>query len=809
MVLRRKAAVFKPPEPTDSISIITRPAIITPTTPTPIPTPTQVRRVAKAQVVGRPRITPTVRPPERVEVRPSRIVQKPTGELVEFFPQIPREFIGAPRPTPKEGQVLLVTPETFRREVTKEVTPEGIRTVTTTREPFTLFSFAEAARPPTPEQIEIQRRRELLGTVTTPRDIGAFGGFAGLIFTRPEARAVAFEEFGAGFASPFVELGETVQDISRLEFEGRVREQPTFLSDLISVGGAQIEGFFGGDEPTPDETFEALLQRQEAKTPQRVTGEILGEAALTIGTLGVGKAIQVGIKTIPTGIRTISQIFKGFGKTGLPKFNLKAVQGATKTKTESVLKKELGSFNKKVNTIDKKIGKLDKDELKVNRSRFLSASQKKKKLDAIKKKRKKLDQEEKELRQEADKFTGLVRQSAIAKAPAERIPEAFARIPKQAILTQEDLVRFKLGGRVVKKVPRETKFTQAELRLGKGIGKFLDDTGKGFGSFTGKFFGGGATRAGGLGFREIRTRGGMVLLQKSPQIQKIRLGTPQLKQISKQVTKQEQRLKLNQLSKQQLKQAKKVLTKQKAKLKQAQKTIKKRKLKRQSADVGFEQVFRFPRGAVRPRPKFDPPPHGLITIFEIGQRKLQRQKFAFAFSPFTPVTTKQTLIPFQRAVQKQKLDVGFLPAIRTTPKTKDALDIATTPITTTKTTRTDVPFGRTTRARAGIIFPFLPFGSRRRKDKKERTSKLGARLFDIADEPFGEVEVGLGFFIEQKRPSETIAEAIGTADISFGEPITRQERQARERLGVNRSKRGRRSRNNNFTEGIDLGSFFG
>ncbi len=783
MVLRRKAAVFKPPEPIDSISVITRPAIVTPTPtpiPTPTPTPTQVRRVAKAERITRP-----IRPPERVEVRPSRIVQKPTGELVEFFPQIPREFIGAPRPTPKEGQVLLVTPETFRREVRKEVTPEGIRTVTTTREPFTLFSFAEAA--PTPEQIEIKRRRELLGTVTAPRDIGAFGGLTGIIFTRPEARGVALEEFGAGFASPFVELGETVQDISRLEFEGRVREQPTFLSDLISVGGSQIEGFFGGDEPTPDETFEALLQRQEAKTPQRVTGEILGEAALTIGTLGVGKAIQVGIKTIPTGIRTISQIFKGFGKTGLPKFNLKAVQGATKTKTESVLKKELGSFNKKVNTIDKKIGKLDKDELKVNRSRFLSASQKKKKLNAIKKKRKKLCQEESELRQEATKFTGLVRESAIAKAPAERIPSAFARIPTKA--------------------PRETKFTQTESRLGKGIGKFLDDTGKGFGSFTGKFFGGGATRAGGLGFREIRTRGGMVLLQKSPQIQKIRLGTTQLKQITKQVTKQEQRLKLNQLSKQQLKQPKKVIAKQKAKLKQAQKTIKKRKLKGQSTDVGFEQVFRFPRGAVRPRPKFAPPAVGLISIFDVGQLQPQRQKFEFAFSPFTPVTTKQTLIPFQKQVTPQKLDVGFLPAIRTTPKTKDALDIATTPITTT--TQRQVPFGRTTRARAGIIFPFLPFGSRRRKDKKERTSKLGARLFDIADEPFGEVEVGLGFFIEQKRPSETIAEAIGTADISFGEPITRQERQARERLGVNRSKKGRRSRNNNFTEGIDLGSFFG
>jgi len=82
---------------------------------------------------------------------------------------------------------------------------------------------------------------------------------------------------------------------------------------------------------------------------------------------------------------------------------------------------------------------------------------------------------------------------------------------------------------------------------------------------------------------------------------------------------------------------------------------------------------------------------------------------------------------------------------------------------------------------AGLLFPFGD--ERRKRIRKGRKSKLGRRLFDIAEEPFGEVAVGLGFFIEQKG-SETIEEAIGTdADFTF-DPITRQERQARARLGL-------------------------
>lgn len=101
-----------------------------------------------------------------------------------------------------------------------------------------------------------------------------------------------------------------------------------------------------------------------------------------------------------------------------------------------------------------------------------------------------------------------------------------------------------------------------------------------------------------------------------------------------------------------------------------------------------------------------------------------------------------------------------------------------------------------TRIRPSGFFPFLPpFGEpRKRKKGKKRKSRLGGRLFDVATEPFGEVEVGLGFFIEQATPEQTIAEAIGTSDIF--EPITRQERQARQRLGRT-GKRRRKSRNQN------------
>ncbi len=91
---------------------------------------------------------------------------------------------------------------------------------------------------------------------------------------------------------------------------------------------------------------------------------------------------------------------------------------------------------------------------------------------------------------------------------------------------------------------------------------------------------------------------------------------------------------------------------------------------------------------------------------------------------------------------------------------------------------------------AGLLFPFGE--ERRRRIGKRRKSKLGRRLFDVAEEPFGEVAVGLGFFIEQKG-SETIEQAIGTdSDFSF-DPITRQERQARARLGLN-NKRRRKSK---------------
>jgi len=104
----------------------------------------------------------------------------------------------------------------------------------------------------------------------------------------------------------------------------------------------------------------------------------------------------------------------------------------------------------------------------------------------------------------------------------------------------------------------------------------------------------------------------------------------------------------------------------------------------------------------------------------------------------------------------------------------------------------------------GLAFPFGdPRNQRRKRVGKKRGSKLGGRLFDIADEPFGEVAVGLGFFVETERGETSIEEALGVQP-DF-EPITRQEKQARKRLGLDNKKRRRSS---NFAEGFDFQNFF-
>ena len=770
------------------------------------PTPERVRRddiqlATFPDVVGQSARAFLGVPPERIAVRPSRVVER-AGVRREVFPQVPAGRRFAP-PRPERDQVVLFTPESFREDITRVTTPEGIATTTRTTLPFTLLSFQDAPPSQTAEQKEIQRRRELLGTVTTPRDIGAFAGLAGIIATRPEARITALEEFGAGFASPFVELGETAVDISRGQFEGRVREQPTFLSDLISVGGAQIGGFFGADI-APSETFEAFSVRQAGKTPQRATGELLGEVALTIGTLGIGKAIQVGAKAIPTGIRTVTSIFKVSGKTGIPKFNLSAVKLPVKGKTPSALKKELGTFNKKVDNIDKKFGKLDQQELKINKSRFLTASQKKNRINKIKKKRKKLSSEEKELRRMATDFTGIVKKSAVARAPAERVTGVSVRTPR---LTPEG----------VGLAPRATRFRTTVFGLGRGTGRSnIDDA---FSSFTG-FGKRPPTRPRApprppAGIPSIG-RGGQVTIQVAKVVQKIRNGrvtSSKLKQVSTAITKQQKQL-LKQPKTTQVLRQQKQLTKQKTRLKQAQKTIKKRKKKGLSQDVSFEQVFRFParlkpRLALRTGLAVTPrlatrQGLALIPFQTVRPRLAQRQDIGFL--PFAPSRTRQVFEPAVRPIQRQQDDfAAIFRGITRQPDPTARLDVVTTPVTTTTTRTTPRPI--TTTRRAGLILPFI-FGERerRRRERTGRRSRLGRRLFDIADEPFGEVEVGLGFFIEQETGRETIAEAIGTADIGFGEPITRQERQARERLGVNNKGRGRRRSNN--VAGLDLDSFF-
>ena len=100
------------------------------------------------------------------------------------------------------------------------------------------------------------------------------------------------------------------------------------------------------------------------------------------------------------------------------------------------------------------------------------------------------------------------------------------------------------------------------------------------------------------------------------------------------------------------------------------------------------------------------------------------------------------------------------------------------------------------------FFPRLdPLRSKKVPRKTKRKSKLGGRLFDIADEPFGEVAVGLGFFVDTERGETSIEDALGIEPEFV--PITRQEREARERLGV-----GKRKRSQSFAEGFGLGDFF-
>ena len=179
---------------------------------------------------------------------------------------------------------------------------------------------------------------------------------------------------------------------------------------------------------------------------------------------------------------------------------------------------------------------------------------------------------------------------------------------------------------------------------------------------------------------------------------------------------------------------------------------------------------------------------------DVGIKQRRRQLAGLdLFAPTKQRTITRSLLdeglirtPEFRFGVDQRLDQGLIIGQR--------FDTPFTPLITVPTRPRLKP--PVTRIRPSGFFPFLPpFGEpRRRKIGKKRKSRLGGRLFDVATEPFGEVEVGLGFFIEQATPEQTIAEAIGTADIF--EPITRQERQARQRLGRT-GKRRRNSRNRN------------
>ena len=170
----------------------------------------------------------------------------------------------------------------------------------------------------------------------------------------------------------------------------------------------------------------------------------------------------------------------------------------------------------------------------------------------------------------------------------------------------------------------------------------------------------------------------------------------------------------------------------------------------------------------------------------LGQPQPSRQDQPFRDRPVTTPFFQEDVIPRERVTTPQIV----IPQLTTGTPTPPFFPQETIPKT---------PSG----LGGGLPSPFFPpddAEKRKRGTKKKRGSQLGGRLFDIADEPFGEVAVGLGFFVETERGETSIEDALGFDD----EPITRQEKQARARLGVGKGRR----RQQNFAEGFGLTDFF-
>jgi len=186
---------------------------------------------------------------------------------------------------------------------------------------------------------------------------------------------------------------------------------------------------------------------------------------------------------------------------------------------------------------------------------------------------------------------------------------------------------------------------------------------------------------------------------------------------------------------------------------------------------------------------------GQLPRQRVGQRQIVDQGSVF----FGEVPTRTV----QRPVIERPVTTPILRQVPPRQRLKTPQVILFPPITPTITTPI-TPKTPTGLGGGGLPTPFFPPSDeeKRKRGTKKRKSRLGGRLFDIADEPFGEVAVGLGFFVETERGESSIEEALGIDD-EF-EPITRQEKQARARLGVGKGRR----RQENFAEGFDFDSFF-
>ena len=529
------------------------------------------------------------------------------------------------------------------------------------------------------------------------------------------------EDFLEGFASPFVETGIAISDAGRFiasddrdNFKGTEIETPSFVTDLFGVAIAQGTQAFGGDVADPSQTFEAFGERQTDKSFGRIFGETAGEIVLTVGTLGIGKAVQLGAKGATVGIKSSVALAKVKLPTTIIKFT--KLPKVKVPKAKSVLQKQVNAHNKQIDEAQKLLDKAQKLEAKAG------AKVTQKQADEIRRLRIKAETSQgKLLAEQHTRFAGLVKFGGKG----------------LKVIDEREVIRF-----------TGNAFTKNQINLGVGLVK-KGGKGKGTGT-TGipkkpdEFFGGG-TRTVKSGkvttAKDIFKRSGLKTDEELTKIAKqsgggvsgkgqqliVKTKPPKVKVKTKvQTTKQAQRQKsaLDNIFAVKPKTAPRVIGRLKVKPKLKGK-VRQVNIFRPVPFQIVKPILQPPRVKVRPKIK---PPIVIVRPPRTRTVPILRPPHTKTVPVLRPPTTKQTP------------DLIFTPPTRPPPRTR-------------------IP--------PPVLVPRLGQDNRLRRilaSKPKKKSKVGKRLFDVADTPFGKVEVGLGFFIEQ-RGDESIAEAIGTAPL--------------------------------------------